>query len=614
VVVEGEVRVSWRSRRVAGCQHAPEAALVGVDVTVPDYRLPSCDDTSSLHPQRRNISLTRLEANIGIDVRGSFPGHFTALTRKVHTSMGHETNIDSIRALEKQIEEDKGDIIKLKRTRNSLLNISTRVPPEILGRIFVWILVRGILHSLDPFGCDHLREGPYDFLLVCHHWFEVACLTPELWSFWGNTLRDWKRRYRRSTATPIDLVLDGGGPDPGISFDESLKDAVRTRVIQGTIRRVHLTSNYGRNLTPIISSLTPNGEGSQNENIESIVWRNWGSTSVDVSDFFARSRLSKLRLLDLSGRLRISSWDRLASQATLLTALSLKVYKGPSPTPTTPRLLSILASNPNLQQLNLSGAAIPNDADGTTFQVPLHSLKVLALAGELRRLFGLLHRLILPDTLDEVSLTGFESTADDISQTLAPYMRDYFRRDARFQNTLRISSSFSATFISIMVTVCTQTGVPAQRLPRAMFAVVSVTLPPRDVREQLSINLIAPLPRERIVSFEDRSGEKLPEVLFFMMPNIKTLCIHDVKLSKGFLQPNPDGPRSNTKLLPSLRSLSLERVIRVNDGDLGHLTTYLAHQTSENQPISLRLTGYSRYLHPKTVDEIEGLVETFTYD
>ena len=95
--------------------------------------------------------------------------------------MGREANIDLIRALEKRIGEGKGDKIKLKRERNSLLNISTRLPPEILGQIFTWNLVReGFFRGL--------REGSYNFLLVCHHWFEVASRTPELWNFWGNTL------------------------------------------------------------------------------------------------------------------------------------------------------------------------------------------------------------------------------------------------------------------------------------------------------------------------------------------------------------------------------------------------------------------------------------------
>ena len=51
--------------------------------------------------------------------------------------MGPEINIDSILALERQTKEGTGDVIHLKRFRNSLLNISTRIPPEILGTSFV---------------------------------------------------------------------------------------------------------------------------------------------------------------------------------------------------------------------------------------------------------------------------------------------------------------------------------------------------------------------------------------------------------------------------------------------------------------------------------------------
>jgi len=80
--------------------------------------------------------------------------------------MGPEDNLDLIQALEIQIEEGNGDTIQLKRDRNSLLNISTRVPPEILGYIFAQNLVR-----TQPF--DRLWKGSYNFLLVCHHWFEV---------------------------------------------------------------------------------------------------------------------------------------------------------------------------------------------------------------------------------------------------------------------------------------------------------------------------------------------------------------------------------------------------------------------------------------------------------
>ena len=92
---------------------------------------------------------------------------------KMDASTIREPNIHSIRALDKQIEEGRGDMVKLRRTRNSLLNISTCVPPEILGEIFVWSLAREAGTSLHSQHFEGLRRGSYNFLLVCHHWFEV---------------------------------------------------------------------------------------------------------------------------------------------------------------------------------------------------------------------------------------------------------------------------------------------------------------------------------------------------------------------------------------------------------------------------------------------------------
>ena len=534
------------------------------------------------------------------------------------TSIGRETNIHSIRALDEQIKEGKGDGIKLKRARNSLLNISTRVPPEILGHIFAWSLVREVDRS--PYSQSHahfggLQKGSYNFLFVCHHWFEVASHTPELWSFWGNTLQDWKRHHHRSETTPLDLVLDGYKFGPGV-FDGSLQDAVRSRVARGTIRQVHLRSDDTGTLTSIISSLIPDDEGAQNENIESIVWRCKGFRPVDASNFFARSHLSKLRSLVLSRNFQISSWDRLASRTTLLTTLSLEfVGLQLSPTITTSQLLSILTSNPNLQHLDLLDLSHTDDTNGLTFKVPLRDLKDLSLGWGFHRLFGLLRQLVLPATLDIMHLAVFGSTLEEISQILGPYIRDYFQRGPGFQDRLEVMSSSSSpdSFSFSVGVVCTQTAALEPKPPWVMFTVELANQPPPDVLQQSFTNLIASIPVQRVTSYNVDPQLKPPEELFVMMPNIKTLRFSGMELFKGFLQPNPDGPYANTKLLPSLRLLCLENVT-LNDGGWGHLTTYLAHQTSDSQIISLEMVGDSPYnIRPEVVNEITGLVQDFTY-
>jgi len=511
--------------------------------------------------------------------------------------MGRKANIDSIRVLDEQI-------LKLKRTRNSLLNISTRVPPEILGRIFVLSLARkpSSLYN-KPF--KGFRKGSYNFLLVCHHWFEVAFRTPELWSFWGNTLQDWKKRHHRSGTFPLDLVLDGDQCDPDVHFDDPLYNAVRGRVIQNTIRKVHLRADNNDALVSIISSLTPDDEGSWNENIESIIWQNEEVPPVDVSDFFTRSHLSKLSILSLSG-FWILPWNYLASRTTLLTTLSLQIGELPeSPTPTTSQLFSILASNPNLRRLFLSNAILPNDTDGSTSKMPLPNLKLLSLAGEFRRVSMFLHRLVLPATLDNMNLTVFQPTIEEISQTLGPYMRDHYRRDVRFQDGLAVSSFIA--FSSVVTTVDTTSILPT--IPASVTITVILAIP--HVEEQLLINLITPIPRENVVSFIPHSVKKLPEEAFYMMPNIKMLHLFKAELSEGFLQPNPDGPRANTKLLPSLQSLCLEDVTLGND-DWGYLTTYLVHQTSNGQGISLDIAGDPPRMDMAVENEIQGLVGEFT--
>lgn len=213
-------------------------------------------------------------------------------------------------------------------------------PPEILGYIFQLAVEPQILPG-GHINLAGVKKGSYNFLLVCHHWYEVARCTPELWSFWGADLESWRRHCLCHETYPIDLVLsDYSGRR--IS-DEILNSAIKGRAKGDLVRKVHLGSMDKGLLTSIISSLTPRDEGTQHSSIESIVL-----VCVDVSDFFARHRFLKLRNLVLFESLGFD-FDHMKSHITTLINLSLHTIKVISARiPTTAQILSLLSSNPNL--------------------------------------------------------------------------------------------------------------------------------------------------------------------------------------------------------------------------------------------------------------------------
>ena len=144
-------------------------------------------------PQTRSDPvIRRFYAPTTVDVSKPLQGILSPCN-PLENSPSDETNAESIQAHETAI-------IKLKITRNSLLNIS-KLPPEVLGNVFRW----NAAPTSDFLGWV---DRTHNFLLVCHHWFEVASRTPELWSFWGTTPKEWKRCCVYSKTAPLDLVLD----------------------------------------------------------------------------------------------------------------------------------------------------------------------------------------------------------------------------------------------------------------------------------------------------------------------------------------------------------------------------------------------------------------------
>ena len=498
------------------------------------------------------------------------------------------------------------EVTRLKRTRNSLLNIA-RIPPEILGHVFCF--------AVKTVGDSHfarVQKDSYNFLFVCHHWFQVALHTPELWTSWGNSLKDWKRRYLRSGVSTLDLVLDEWYWEGG-SFDEDLRGALRDRAARDVIRKVHLRSNNPGLLAAIVSSLTPEGDSVRRGSIESIVL-----SDVDVSDFFARYRFPRLRDLYLSGSFSISPWDHLKSATTTLTNLSLSLTGTPtsSTVPTTSQILSLLSSNPNLMSLTLNTLAIKNDdATDPSLQVPLHRLERIYLIGAFPHIFPVLRRLEFSESMNHGEIQFRDGRPEEISGAIGSCIRDYLRRDARFSGGLGMSVSCNLRSVVFHTSVVGAgyhgpDQLPMRGPPYARFAVTLSRRIPREVRKRLCFDILPNTPQENIVYLE--MNFLLTEEAAVAMPNLEFLHLASLQVSNGFLLPDENGPNAGKKLLPSLRRLYLEDA-EAEDDNWDPLVTYVAHQASGGQTLSLNVFGEGFHICAGVIKRIEGFVEELIY-
>ncbi|KAF9650310.1 hypothetical protein BDM02DRAFT_1452815 [Thelephora ganbajun] len=514
--------------------------------------------------------------------------------------MGREINVDSILALD-------AEIIRLKRTRNSLLNVA-RIPPEILAYMFRFSITT-TTESGDP-DFARIKKGSYNFLLVCHHWYEVASSAPELWSSWGNSLEDWKRWHLRSGTSALDLVLDGLRHPAG-SFDGDLRDALRDHVARGVIRKVHLRSRNIGLLTSIVSSLTPEGEAIRHSNIESIVL-----SDVDVCGFFVRHHFPKLRDLSLFGCLDLPL-DHLKSHTSALVNLKLCDNTTPRTSiPTTTQILSLLASNPDIRTLMLRFPTLNNDSrHDFKHRVLLRHLEGLSLIGKIYHIFPILDRLEFPNTVDRARLVLSDCTLEQIRQDIGPYIRNYLQRDPRFRDRLCVSLFSRPEPISFDISAIDFEDLnpeqPPQRAPpHANFTMFPSQNAPLEARKQLRLDILALLPQESIISLETDHTEI--EEMVVTMPNLEFLYLFGVVVSNRFLLPKPDGPNAHRKLLPSLQRLYLEDVTAMDD-NWDPLICYLSHQTRDNLLVSLSIFGEGVHICPEVVEQIERFVEEFIY-
>ena len=426
-----------------------------------------------------------------------------------------------------------------KRAENHLSSITIRIPPEILGYIFDLAIPREYsLHSVKEF--DGLEKWSYNFLLVCHHWSQVAFSTPKLWRFWGNTFQDWNKRYHLSGNTSVDLVLNLNTHQKE-ELSVSLQGQLRDHITQDNIRLIHLQDGDTHPIDPILSLLTPNGEGIQEKKIESISF-NALHSHVDLKNFFARLHLPFLQYLSIYGTFQVPLWDH-PPQTTHLTILSLDLSKSQSQTqlPPVPQLLSILNANPNLQDLLLCGES-SGRVENTGVQVPLLHLKTINLEGEFTFMFQLLKQLQIPAMLDDTTLIMTGTTLPNITSALVPYMQNLFQCDLRFKEQAFVTTSFDYYFAGIAVTIFHESPTQEQQWPtRQRWPRVKIytyqTKPLPHTLPGPIVDLMKGVPLEYVKVLGTKYAPGMQEELFNAMPKLKYLRLEncqDLGFRTGF--------------------------------------------------------------------------------
>ena len=501
--------------------------------------------------------------------------------------------MESIQTLEEKIRECEAALIKLKRARNSLLDVS-KLPPEILGDIFRRNITIG-----GKF--DTLEKRSHNFLLVCHHWFEVASCTSHLWGFWGNNLKDWTKRHLRYPTAPLDLVLQDQPGDALDDINDSLRNALRDRAAQDTIRRIHIRSSMVPGLLDSIISLLVGCGEIRSSSVESLILSGW----VDVSDFFSRYRFPKLQHLELSG-FTISSWDLITSRTSVLTTLILYF----SNMTTNAQILATLDSNPTLRIISLAGLEGPDGHhNNPSFPVLLPHLRELELDGNSRRVFGFLDRIDHPKNMDTLVIDARDSSAEEILETIGPYFRDYLKRRGTSQSALGLYLSFGAD-IGIRVgdlggnDLCAYGPVQMDR-----FLDINIDTN-RMPLSAVTLNLIAHLPKEQIICLRTYDSVIPAEVLLAQFPHLKVLHSDRDPVDDPFPSSNCD---QRGEFLPCLQRIILDEVALYTN-NWGPLIAFLAHRASSGNQLDIfevcRDNSRGERFEEITAEEVESIRRT----
>lgn len=470
-----------------------------------------------------------------------------------------EVNAPAIQNLEAKIQH-AGDTIHLKRLRNSLLNVSIFLPPEILAHIFWWTVVSG----LNPSG--RISGGTFSFLLVCRYWFDVATSTPSLWAFWGPSLRQCTVFHPYSGAVPLHLNLTN------VSSDREVKSpscVLRDWNVQRRIRHldIHTTPRILAEILSLMSTPQPSSVRSQIQSLTLAVEGLWDpghpGEFPDITDFLGARFPSELRILHIRGC--ALGWESLILCTSKLTHLFIHAPNG-STKPTVLQLAALFAGNSALEEIDLS-LEIISTPEGSLSRTPtsifLPHLRRLTVRGSVTGHTRLLNRLTFSDALKQVNTDLFlDGIMMDVPAALAPFLQNLFL--ACQPSQLAIHILYASAGLDINLSRPGERGDPEDFL---MLKMSSRDVPLWDLVSSLPEEVVSRLPTTSITSLRIRRHSSVYRQdfrrLFRMLSSVQELRIthsdiHDIV--QVLASPSPTGEDDEPALLPRLHTFQLREI------------------------------------------------------
>ena len=228
---------------------------------------------------------------------------------------------------------------------------------------------------------------------------------------------------------------------------------------------------------------------------------------------------------------------------------------------------------------------------------------------------AILQRLELPRRIDRLCVGFMDCSPEEIREVIGPYIRTLLQGHGGSSTRLGVSIDVETDVVSLSVGLVGTRG--KSRALRPPYGIFSVTLPPDTSvkeKEDLCVEILAPLPQTRVHRLVTNLSTGVLEKLSAAVPETRILHLRDPVVSDSFLLPSPDGPNAHRKLLPSLRTLHLRYEVPLDNNDWDALARYLIHQTTGSHSFSrLSVCGKGIHLCRELQVQIRGLAKRFHY-